>query len=282
MKTLATCAVRECVQPLASDRRWTLPLFLGLPAPRSGGTVASKRLKKRLQRAVGSHIELEMSESRLFRGGRAAFFPALADAVKLLEGGVVPLALVGAVDSHCDMTSLVYLSTVGRNLSPSNCDGVIPGEGAGFVLLGREGTLVASAQKMRVLACCVDQESRHFQQDEPNLGEGLTRVFRALRQHPVAGRKRADHLLSCQTGETFWAREFAMASLRNGDLMPEPLRGHLVAETLGDVGAASGVIQFGVAQDWLRRRTGLQPAPHVLIYGCSDEGLVGGCVVAGE
>ncbi|MFO0888045.1 MAG: beta-ketoacyl synthase N-terminal-like domain-containing protein [Isosphaeraceae bacterium] len=282
VKALATCAIRECVQPLDPGRRWKLPLFLGLPAPRSGGSLATGRLTSRLRRAVGPHIKLELNKSQLFPDGRAAFFRALSSAVEMLEGGSAPLVLVGAVDSYCDMTSLVYLSSLGRHLSPSNCDGVIPGEGAGFVLLGRDESLTAPGPRMRVLACCVDMEARHFLQEEPNLGDGLTRVFRALRQHPLTGGQRVDRLLSCQTGETFWAREFAMASLRNGALMPEPLRGDLVAETLGDVGAASGAIQVGVAQAWLRMRAGQQPAPQVLIYACSDAGLVGGCVVAGE
>jgi 3-oxoacyl-[acyl-carrier-protein] synthase-1 len=88
-------------------------------------------------------------------------------------------------------------------------------------------------------------------------------------------------LLSCQTGESFFAQEFVQAYLRNAALMPEPLTTDLVAESLGDVGAAAGAVQSALALE-----KGLLPElpenpSRVLIYGCSDHGQVGATVVEG-
>jgi 3-oxoacyl-[acyl-carrier-protein] synthase-1 len=92
-----------------------------------------------------------------------------------------------------------------------------------------------------------------------------------------------DHILSCQTGETFWAQEFNHAYLRNAPLMPEPLTVGWVAESLGDVGAAAGALQFGSALHLLKRLEPTQgDAARVLIYGCADAGQIGACIVEGE
>jgi hypothetical protein len=121
-----------------------------------------------------------------------------------------------------------------------------------------------------------------FIQQKPNLAEGLTEAFHQLRRHPVAGTRRVHHILSCQTGENFWAQEFNYAYLRNASLMPEPLTTTLIAESLGDVGAAAGPIQLGRALHYLRKvdpaRAG---ATRMLIYGCADAGHVGACVIEG-
>ncbi|HYO68749.1 MAG TPA: hypothetical protein VEU33_21980 [Archangium sp.] len=115
------------------------------------------------------------------------------------------------------------------------------------------------------------------------MAEGLTNAFRQLRLHPLTGARRVDHILSCQTGETFWAQEFNYAYLRNAALMPEPLTMSQVAESLGDVGAAAGAIQLGSALHLLSRleKDAEEPA-RVLVYGCADAGHVGTCIIEGD
>lgn len=114
----------------------------------------------------------------------------------------------------------------------------------------------------------------------PSLAEGLTTAFRHLRAHPTMARKRVAQVLSCQTGETFWGHEFNRAYLRNAALMPEPLRVALLAETQGDVGAGAGVIQFGLAIQLLGEQVSIPASEaRMLVYGCSDEGQVGACII---
>ncbi len=276
LAALAARALRDCVRHLDPRRAGEVPLFLGLPAPTSGGGVAVRPLLAKLARSMPPGATLQAAPEQLFAEGRTAFFRALEAACRWVEvrGGV---ALVGAADSQCDRRTLTHLARAGRTLG-FNPDGLIPGEAAGFVLVGREGALPEVGPALRVVASASGQEARHFLQDEPNLAAGLTAVFRSLWREAEAGGWRADYLISCQTGEGFWANEFGLAYLRNGRLFPEPLRGNLTAEWLGDVGAAAGVVALVAAQDWVRRHGGRK---RVLLYGCSDEGLIGACIVEG-
>lgn len=284
MVSLAVTALQEALADVATLGIDPLPLLLALPEPGSGAPFQQEVLLSALKETA-SPLRLEVSERTLFPEGRAGFFHALAEASRLLPSHKSGWVLVGGVDSICDRESLAHHARAGRSLSPATRDGILPGEGAGFFLLTsnlpsghrRESSLG------RILSSALAREPHSFLQRKPNLAEGLSEAFRQLRQHPVAGTRRTDHLLSCQTGESFWAQEFNYAYLRNAPLMPEPLTVSLVADSLGDVGAAAGAIQLGSALHHLRK---LAPAhgesARVLIYGCADAGQVGACVIEGE
>src|SRR5258706_346045 len=135
------------------------------------------------------------------------------------RGGAV---IVGGADSLCDPESLARLARTNRLLGGNNSDGMIPGEGAGFgMIVGPDVALVEDARPLELLGVSIARERQHFMQAEPNVSEALTSAFRHLRTHTRAGGRHVDHLLSCQTGELFWAAEFTRAYLRNGLLLPE-------------------------------------------------------------
>jgi 3-oxoacyl-[acyl-carrier-protein] synthase I len=281
MKALAVTALQETSRGMASLGIERLPLLISLPEPGSGSPFELESLLGALDGAVAP-VRLEASQSTLFSEGRAGFFRALSEASRLLKSRKFPWVLVGGVDSMCDRDSLAHLAHTGRNLSPTTRAGTIPGEGAGFFLLA--SGIPAGHQGLSpqgwLVGCALSREPRSFLQRQPNLAEGLTDAFRQLRTHPVAGARRANHVLSCQTGESFWAQEFNYAYLRNAALMPEPLSVGLLAKSLGDVGAAAGSIQLGAALHHLKK---MEPAQEelarVLIYGCADGGQVGACVI---
>lgn len=284
MGSLAVTALQECLKDVAELGIERLPLLLALPEPGSGAPFAVKALLQALKEA-SSPVQLDVTEDALVPEGRAGFFRVLAKASLLLHSRKASWVLVGGVDSMCDRESLGLHARNGRSLGPITRDGILPGEGAGFFLLGPH----LSSRQHRlspqgwVVACALAREQHSFLQQKPNLAEGLTDAFRQLRRHPVAGAQRVDHLLSCQTGESFWAQEFNYAYLRNASLMPEPLTVSLVAERLGDVGAAAGAIQFGSALHHLKKLdTAHTEATRVLVYGCADAGQIGACVIEGD
>ncbi|QRK12467.1 3-oxoacyl-ACP synthase [Archangium violaceum] len=281
MASMAATALHDCLQGIRSNLG-RLPLLLALPEPGRGATVSSELFLKLLQDSTP--IRLEVAADNMLYKGRAGFFLALARAAKMLESQRVSCVLVGAVDSWCDTTSLRYLANVGRLPGRSRRDGIIPGEGAGFILVAQTTAMIGKGARPHgwVAAHAQAEEPNHFLQEKPNLADGLTEAFRQLRIHPRMGTRRVDEILSCQTGENFWAHEFDMAYLRNAALMPEPLAASLVAETLGDAGASAGVLGLGYALFRLSRTNPAQgQTPRILVYGCSDGGLVGACVVEG-
>jgi 3-oxoacyl-[acyl-carrier-protein] synthase-1 len=281
MATMAVTALTDCMRGISLLGKSPLPLILGMPEPESGAPVDGQRLTQAVLEA-GAAWNLHLADGGLLPGGRAAFFQAVCRAGELFASHRASWVLVGAVDSLCDRDSLRILATRGRTLGGSNRDGIIPGEGAGFVLLSREGGPEARVTTVRglILGCALAEDTRHFLQPQPVLGDGLTEVFRRLRTHPTAGTRRTDFFLSCQPTETFWGREFVYAYLRNGALLPEPLTGESIAESLGDPGAAAGVIQVGMALHARGRWGESHPgAWRTLVFGSADNGQVGACIV---
>jgi 3-oxoacyl-[acyl-carrier-protein] synthase-1 len=284
MAAMAVTALGECLRTGQAEKAEQLPLVLSLPEPDSGAPVQEAALLQALRDAAGS-VRLEVPASGLWTEGRAGFFSALAQATELLRSRRYSRVLVGAVDSMCDVSSLRHLSRKDRIQGRTQRDGIIPGEGAGFFLLTSAAALDIWGAKPRgwVVAHALAEERHHFRQEEPNLADGLTEAFRELRLHSMLGGRRVDEILSCQTGEGFWAREFQWASLRNASLMPEPLVVRLTAEAMGDAGASAGAMGVGLALHQVGR---LEPAhghiARVLVYGCSDTGRVGACVIEGE
>jgi 3-oxoacyl-[acyl-carrier-protein] synthase I len=282
MTALATTALQGCLKEARVEKAEPLPLVLSLPTPGSGPAVDEEPLLRALAE-VAAPARLQVWPEGLCREGRASFFVALARAVEWLLSGQARRVLVGAVDSLCDPGSLEDLLARRRLLCSSVREGILPGEGAGFVLLTKASSLRRDEPRAlgRLLALALAKEPRYILQSEPSLAEGLTSAFRQLHAHPSAGSRRVAQVLSCQTGETFWGHEFNRAYLRNAAFMPEPLVVHLVAESLGDVGAGAGVVQLGHALHLLAQPgPGHGQGPRALVYGCSDEGQVGAFIIA--
>jgi 3-oxoacyl-[acyl-carrier-protein] synthase-1 len=291
---LATAAIDAhlaAIGGLAAARITALPALLALPEAGRGGAVdvdAVQRVVSERVAAALPGIKLEFPAAAQSRDGRAGFFAVLLTALEILRGARTHAVLVGAVDSLCDADSIRELIGDNRILGASNGDGMIPGEAAGFGLLVSQQLMQSlGLSGVQLGGVSLAQEARHFLQAAPNLGEGLTTALRQLREHPQLGVGRVAKVLSCQTGETAWGEEFSRAYLRNAPLMPEPLTVGVVAESLGDVGAAAAVVQMAVACDQLIAMSAAAAvagedgvAPRMLVYGCGDHGQVGACIVA--
>jgi 3-oxoacyl-[acyl-carrier-protein] synthase-1 len=208
-------------------------------------------------------------------GGRGGWFAAANRALALLAAGE-PFVALAAVDSDCDPNSLLRLARRKALLGKDNPQGRIPGEGAAFVLLARPDVL--RQIRARPLAWLggsrTGTEPRHLLQPRSTTAEGLTRVFAQLRgAHPDW---RADAVYSSQPGTNHWGREFKLAALRNASLLPEPMNYVSLHGELGDCGSASAPMQLAFAVLRFERGDALR---RVLIYGESDDGALGACLV---
>lgn len=254
-------------------------LCLALPEPDLGSAIYPPALADALCGADPA-LRLELVRDGSVAHGRAGFFSSLCQARAYLQTQSRQVVLIGGVDSLCDAGSLTLLARSNRLLSAINPDGLIASEGAGFVLLAtEEGAAALNAQPMGwVLDCVTGKEPNHFRQQNPTLGQGLTEVFRALRQGSTVG-SRADWLLSCQPCESYWTKEFMMAYLRNAQIMPEPMRMEVLGQVLGDCGAAAGAIQLGMG---LHHLTELRRPGRAILFGSADHGQSGACFIESE
>lgn len=273
----ATALARRAVQEALSGHEEALaarrlPCFLALPEPGFGAPIARDPITDVLAEvATDSGVRLQFE--RIAAAGRAGAFEALAAALTLLARGEEMFALVAGVDSLVDAQTLAELADSDRLLGRTNLDGVIPGEGAACVLLGRPGAAARGRVLAQVVAAAVGREPQPFllAGDRIGAGEGLSAVFRRLRAD-VDGR--VDQVFAGTSGQLHFGREFSHAYLRNEALMPEPLQCEPLSHALGDVGAAAGAICMVQAVGRLSLQlTGLA-------YASSDSGLVGGCVLA--
>jgi 3-oxoacyl-[acyl-carrier-protein] synthase-1 len=264
MIALATRAAAELVAQLGDARR--VPLFLGLPEPGRGAPVDARAVTAGLREQVGEHLVV----ARSWASGRAGFFEALAAAAAELRGGRVgPIVVVGGVDSTCDPASLADLAAARLHLGADNRDGRIFGEAAGFVALAAAGSFRGQALG-RVVAAAQGVERASFASGRASTAEGLTAAFHALRLP-----HRVDAVIACQPGERYWSTEFAYASLRSAEGMPEPMRWANSGRWLGDAGAGAGPVMLGLALVRGRRHG----PSRTLLYGTADDGRLAACVV---
>ena len=277
---LAELALEDLAQAAEPNGGPAPTVFMALPP-------AAPDLDDALLDRMGDTVDAGLSGGfqgmYVYRQGRSAFFYALHACLTALAAGKCEAAVVGAADSWCAPATLVRLAADQRHLASSTLEGIIPGEGAAFLHVLRADREAPGDRPPRaaLLATATAAEPRHFHQAEPCQGEGLTAVFRALREHPWGQGKRADLLYTCETGEHFWAEELSHASLRNPALMPEPFVRTTAAEAFGDLGAASGAVMLAMGVLALARRPGGELPPLLLMCGSSDDGHLGGCLVQG-
>lgn len=281
---LARPALQEAVARLQGPFATPLRCLVALPEPGLGPRIDPDRLAHglRVTTAAGTPVPLELNPRTVFEGGRAGVFQALEAALAVLAVEPQRLCVVGGVDSQVDPATLAALAARNRLLGATNIDGVLPGEGAAFVLLGHPNVVDRRHALAHVLATRVAKEPIPFDQAGPRISAslGLAAVFRALRaEHPG----RVDEIFAGITGEVYFGRELSHAYLRNEPLMPEPMRAQTLGTLVGDVGAAAGAMSLVQAIASLQPpRLPGRPPPNLtgLVYGSSDGGLVGGCIVA--
>lgn len=259
-----------------------IPAFVVAPDPSAGPAPSAEQLQQRLLRHAPAGLSLVLGPTGVVPGGRAGIFEALQRALVLLDAGRNSVVLVGGLDCLTSAPVLRALAADNRVLGRANGDGIVPGEGAAFVLLASARVMSERQAPARLLGLGTARDPHPFASPRPGRGDGLTRVFRELAAR-FSGR--VDEVLSAQTSEGFWGRELSYAYLRNPGLMPEPMVTTTVGMALGDTGGAAGAIALVLALEALRPPTlplRAPPPTSVLVHGSSDEGVVGGCIVGGR
>jgi hypothetical protein len=246
-----------------------LPLLLGVPADIDADEYRSLHEEIVTSSTVGS-------KAAWFPYGRASIFPALANAIDLVERGAEAV-LVGGLDSLCALPTIHRLVQFERVLGP-HTEGMIPGEAAVFaVLVGTESGRADPRYAVRLEAVTQRRSHARFTQRDRISGDDLAVVFRTFRE---LGAQRVERVIAAHSGEGYFAHSFAYAYLREVEIMPEPLEVDMIADRVGDVGAAAGTLGLAFATYSLvtdpRSTYG-----RALVYSESDSGEIGAAIIAG-
>lgn len=246
------------------QRNAPFPLILAVPEPGRpdddpllSGSILS-------QLATGAGLPLDEARSRTIRAGHAGFALALSAALDLLSAkpGVV---VVGAVDSYHHEGLLAMLAAERRVHSVGIENGFVPGEGAAFLALRREGPTGSRESERSVRLGTVETAvETSIETGAANTALAATQLLAALA--PLCPKGKIPWLLTDINGERHRVREHAFASIR-GSLATDHVHS-TYANELGDMGAATGAVLAAIAHELII--AGAAPAKTACVTLASD------------
>lgn len=257
---LATMALREALAVLPPRARRPIPLIWSIPetVPEVPDPVGADFLPL-LARAAG--VELDPNWSSMESAGAAGGLASISKAMDLFALGRAEHVFIGAADSPCDPLFLETAGARGRFRSGRAMDALVPGEGAGVLLLASKPSPTALAAVDRP---GVGVERGHRSSPEPHLGDGLADAVRTALQ---GSGEKIGSVLAALNGETFLAKEWGTATIRNQTRLASTAPVDHPAECFGDLGAAMGVVLAGMAAVEIAREKRAAPC---LVWAASE------------
>lgn len=246
-------------------------LALGLPGERPGlpSDVAGPLLQQ-----VHQRFDRRFGRQITFLAGHAAGLLALRAAFQALSQGRLDACLVAGVDSWIAPETLAWLEA-GDQLHGAgrlnNAWGFIPGEGAGALLLLREGAGMPPEATVwaRLLSVSQAHEPKRIKTQTVCIGEGLTTAFHAALQALPAGVKVTD-IYCDMNGEPYRADEFGFSALRTSEHFESASDFNAPADCWGDMGAAGGPLHGVLA--CAASHKGYANGPLALVWSSAETG----------
>ncbi len=271
MRWLGARALASALAPLRAadpDDRARIAVVLSLPPERPGLTAKNvASLGRALIEETGLPVVRNLCG--VYDRGHEGGLTALARAKELLDADRVDVCLVGGVDSYLDLAALDWLADSGRLKGDETPSGIVPGEGAGAVLLSSAGIAarLGLASRGQLVGVALATEPHPWYLGRATQGQGLTRALRgALAALPE--KARADVTYCDMTGEPWRAEEWSFAYLRTVAQHGEPLELRHPGDAWGDVGAASAPLMLATVLVDLER--GRVRGPRALLWCASD------------
>jgi 3-oxoacyl-[acyl-carrier-protein] synthase-1 len=207
--------------------------------------------------------------------GNTGLFPALELASGLIERRTVDRVVVLAVDSLLDTLTLEWLSAAHRLKSATVPAGLMPGEAAAALLLGRAG---GAGLDVAVRAVAAETQAQDPGETSAARGARLARVLGRCLPSAADPTGADSVLVSDQNGEQWRAEEYGYCGLQLGEAWPARAHVVLPALSVGDTGAASAALACCVGALAVRQQAAL--VRQSLILGSSIEGRAGAALLS--
>jgi hypothetical protein len=216
---------------------------------------------------AGLPQSLESIDIEVFPFGRAAGVLALPRALELVDEGKV--VIWGGVDTFYDWTMLEALERANRLLNVDNVDGVRPGEGAAFIVLGPAD----APDAIRLLGFGTGREPNPVGSEESCRSAGLTAALESALAPLRAASVRTNCWLLDNSHEAYATHELQNVIARFGDVLGLSGELQMPLQELGDVGAAAmPLLAVLGAEAW---RLGYANDDLAIVTGCSQGGVRG-------
>ena len=254
-------------------------LALALPAPRPGHPPG---LAQAVLDGVTRRHANTFSLAATFASGHAAGLLGLRAAVAKFQRGELDACVLAGVDSYLNPLSLEWLESCDQLHGAGerrNAWGLVPGEGAGALVLMRCGMALDRGWPILsvVLGTGRADEPHRIKTPGVCLGEGLTRaVHEALLALPEGAR--VSDIYGDLNGEPYRADEYGFTSTRSLPLLASPSDIVTAADCWGDMGAAGGVLHLVLATVAGRKRHANGPLS--LVWASSEGGERAAALIA--
>ncbi len=216
-------------------------------------------------------LEKPLSEhSRVLHGGAAGLVEALAIARELIDTGKASRCVIGGADSLLRKIDLDALARDQRLIGPGRSQGLIPGEGAAFVVVGRG----AAAPAIRGLG--LGYERNGVLGNQPSVGDALMQAFEAAIHDAGVAEGKIDFVAGNVNGERYDAWEISHAHARCYRTRRERLPVLWPARSVGEIGVASGAMTLIAAVRAIREGYAAGPTATIELR---SEGELRGVVV---
>lgn len=229
----------------------------------------SRLLRVHARGRFGEHVQVQVCAQGAASPGRV-----LEDALGALARDECESVILGGVHSDQCPARIAQLSQQKRLYSADNSDGVLPGEGAGFVsLLDPTGArrMAASARARLIAYGTGYDKARPDNHDSAFQAAGLTLAVRRATEALRADGLRAGWQFNDLGCEGYRLSEWISVMTRTQAIWEEPQLSEAPAQRLGNLGAATVPVQLALATEAWRR--GYAPHQRVLCFAGSDDGF---------
>jgi 3-oxoacyl-[acyl-carrier-protein] synthase-1 len=238
---LAARALREC-EPKPDPATVLLYLVPEQHRAHPLGQIGDSELLVRLELLMDRRFG---PSSRVLRSGAAGCVEALGLARELIDGGVATRCLIGGADSLLRRTDLDALGRDNRLLGPTQSQGLVPGEGAAFMLLGRSGP--DTSKHIRVRGLGIGYESNTVLGSTNSVGEAFSSALTTAIADAGISESEIDFVAGNYNGERYDAWETSHANARSYRTRRERLQVMWPAASVGEIGVAAGVLAIVAA-----------------------------------
>lgn len=278
---LAARAVREC-EPKPGPT--TVLLYLvpeqhrGHPLSQLGDSELLVKLELLMDRRFGP-------SSRVLRSGAAGCVEALGLARELIGSGAATHCLIGGADSLLRRTDLDALGRDHRLLGPTQAQGLVPGEGAAFMLVGAAANGEPDHASIRVRGLGIGYERNTVLGNDNSVGEAISSALTTAFADAGLSESEIGFVVGNYNGERYDAWETSHANARSYQTRRERLPVIWPAASVGEIGVAGGVLAIlaaaaAIEGEYAQVTTVGAPTPTAAVQVRSDGELRGVAVIS--
>jgi 3-oxoacyl-[acyl-carrier-protein] synthase-1 len=270
-------AIEECMTSIDPSAVSLIPLLLCVAETTRPGRLdnLNEDLIPEVERELGVAFHPQLSA--LIPEGKVAVTTALALARELIYDHGLSHVLIAATDSLLVGATLTSYASEDRLLTSDNSNGFIPGEASGAILVTRE---LNQTPGLVCVGIGLAQEHATINSEQPLRADGLTQAIRFALADAGCTMQEVDFHITDISGEQFGFKEASLATSRLLRRRKEEFDIWHPADSIGDVGAATGVAAVVVA--WTAVQKAYASGNRILLHAGNDAGRRGALILCGS